>query len=130
VGLVFQAVGIGSGGRLGSRPVGGVEAAREPRTRWLRAPVTARGSVIFCFDNGVLAVEAVGSGAGERRGTAGDLVDPARLRQAWSADPPDFRSAAFLQAFWLADLVSGDTLSGAGERLDVTPAWINGRTDG
>jgi asparagine synthetase B (glutamine-hydrolysing) len=46
----------------------------------------------------------------------GELVDAARLREVWSAERPDFRSATALQAAWLAEGSSG-TLRRTGERL-------------
>jgi asparagine synthetase B (glutamine-hydrolysing) len=49
-------------------------------------------------------------------GPPGELVDAARLREVWSAERPDFRSATALQAAWLAEGSSG-SLRRAGERL-------------
>jgi asparagine synthase (glutamine-hydrolysing) len=49
-------------------------------------------------------------------GLRDELVDTERLREAWAAERPDFRSATALQAAWLAEGSSG-SLRRAGERL-------------
>lgn len=55
------------------------------------------------------------------RGPPSELVDAGRLRQAWAADAPDFRSATALQAAWLAEARTGARVAEAAERLGAAP---------